>query len=544
MEALSQFLLKSIIVSALLTAWYLLGLRGRRLHQYNRFFLLSILFFSLTIPFLHFQLFNIPDAVSGSLAPVALFIQPASDMGGSQPALQLQEHTRQNWLAISGVIAAGISMVLLLILLSRILKVRKMCRQYAVTQFKGINLILTDSPKAPFTFLKYVFWNRSLPLQDEIGQLIFRHELAHIEQGHTYDKLACQVLTCIFWFNPFYWIIQKELNIVHEFVADEQAVANRDTEAFAMMLLQSYSNGSYLVPEHHFFSSAIKRRVVMLQNTAKPSYTAARRLIVLPLIAGAIMLFSFSGREARAGAVVPAKKKIIVLLDAGHGGKDAGAQSGKYTEKDICLQYARRIKELASAYNVEIRLTRESDRYVQLADRVAFAGSVRPNVFISLHVGDEPGEYKEKGDFDIYVSSQNAYAKESSNYSSAIFVAMAQKGIIPGITKSQNHVHSPGCNCNTCTSQLSIKKQEFELLSTVKESIYVLKQAQAPAMVLVLGNIKNQEGMRLITDNNRVDELCHAVLKGIVEGATEKAEATNNGIKLLLPPNDTSRKCR
>src|SRR6185369_14934409 len=98
-------------------------------------------------------------------------------------------------------------------------------------------------------------------MQGEMGQLIFRHELTHIEQGHTYDKLVCQVLTCIFWFNPFYWIIQKELNIVHEFLADEQAVTNRDTETFAMMLLQPHNNGSYLVPQHHFFSSTVKRRL-------------------------------------------------------------------------------------------------------------------------------------------------------------------------------------------------------------------------------------------------------------------------------------------
>ncbi len=540
METLSLFLLKSIVVSGLLTTWYLLGLRGRRLHQYNRFFLLSILFFSLAIPLLHFHLFNISRGLTGGLAPVARFIQPDSDLGVNLPVVQQSVQTQFDWQAIAGIIATGISLVLLIVLLVRILKVRRMCRQYTVTQLEGVNLVLTDSPKAPFTFLKYVFWNKSIPLQDEIGQLIFRHELTHIEQGHTYDKLACQVLTCIFWFNPFYWIIQKELNIVHEFVADEHAVADRDTEAFAMMLLRSYNNGSYLVPEQHFFSSSVKRRLAMLQNAAKPSHASLRRFMAVPLIVGTILLFSFGCRTGMVSGIVPAKKTIFVLLDAAHGGLDAGAQYGGYREKDICLKYAKRIKELSPAYNVDVRLIRDDDRYVVLSKRVAISDKIHPDVFLSLHVGDEPGKEKEKGDFDIYISGQNARATQSSNYSNGIFEAMAQDGIIPGAAMTSNHVHSPGCTCDSCKATAL---GNAKMKATENESFYVLKHVQVPGMLMVLGNIKNQEGMRQLTDDNRVDVLCNAVLKGIVEGATVQEDFASNPLN-FLPVTPAQSRCR
>jgi len=517
MEALCLFLLKSIMISGLLTAWYLLGLRGRRLHRYNRFFLLSVLLFSLTIPFLHFRLIDLPHGVSGRFAPVALFGQPAGDWSGGLPVVLPSKQSQTDWVVITGLIAAGVSLTFLLILSARILKVRKMCRDCSVTRFEGVNLVLTNSPRAPFTFLKYIFWNKSVPLQDEIGRLIFRHELTHIQQGHTYDKLASQVLTGIFWFNPFYWIIQKELNIVHEFLADEEAVGNRDTGTFAMMLLQSYNNGSYLAPEHHFFTSPIKRRLAMLQNVAKPSYTALRRILALPLIAGIILLFSCNVHDTVSGDIATAKKKIVLLLDVGHGGKDAGKQSGSYTEKKVCLMYARRIKELASAYNIEVQYTRDKDQYVPLADRMALSDKIRPDVLLSLHVGDEPGNQKEKADFDIYLFGEFAHVVHSSNYSNAIFQVMTQDGIIPGSPKSPNHVHLPGCNCSSCVSHASIQSSRIDkFLSKEKESVYVLNHVRAPGMAMVLGNIKNQ-----------------AIWKSIVEGAAVREDFAGNLPNLL-----------
>ena len=71
-----------------------------------------------------------------------------------------------------------------------------------------------------------IFWRDSISPHTANGRLILWHELAHVKQKHTYDKLVCQLQTCIFWMNPFYWLIQKELSMVHEFIADEQSIIN------------------------------------------------------------------------------------------------------------------------------------------------------------------------------------------------------------------------------------------------------------------------------------------------------------------------------
>lgn len=518
MGTLTVFLLKSILVSGLLTIWYFAALRGRRLHQYNRFFLLSALFASLTVPFLHFRLFSVHRIATSGLSPVSLFA-PSENMGTDLAAATQPSHVQFQWPVIIAFIAATVSMALLVILLTRILKIWRMSRQYPVTRLEGVNMVMTDLQQSPFTFLKYVFWNKTISTDEETGRLILKHELAHIHQGHTYDKLVCQVLTCIFWFNPFYWIILKELDVVHEFIADEQAINNGDTEAFALMLLHPYSNGRYMVPQHYFFSSGVKRRLAMMGNAAKPSYAMLRRFAAVPLLAGVILLFSFTVYTSPVGNIKPSKKKIVVVLDAGHGGKDAGAQYGGYTEKELCLKCAKRIKELAPAYNIEIRLTRDNDAYIPLNQRVSVQGKTAPDLFVSLHVGDEPGTDKAKGDVDIYVGGGNANSGKSGNYASAVFLAMEQDGVIPGGAKGCKHDHTQACSA--CSSKAS-------QMPTRKESIYVLKNAPAPAMVVVLGNIKNKEGMQQFDNNDRMDILCNAILRGIVDGANEK-KTTGNG---------------
>lgn len=59
-------------------------------------------------------------------------------------------------------------------------------------------------------------------------------------------------MSSLFWVNPFYWLLQKELSTVHEFIADDVAIGDGDTEAFASMLLYAHNNGSYLSPSLSF----------------------------------------------------------------------------------------------------------------------------------------------------------------------------------------------------------------------------------------------------------------------------------------------------
>jgi len=101
--------------------------------------------------------------------------------------------------------------------------------------------------------------------------------------------------------NPFNWIIQKELQNIHEFIADRDAVGTGEVDAFAKMLLKTYYGNHFLNPSHSFYYSSIKRRIIMLTTSNIPTYSYLRKVAVLPMLAFILSLFSIqlSAQEAK-----------------------------------------------------------------------------------------------------------------------------------------------------------------------------------------------------------------------------------------------------
>jgi archaellin len=172
---------------------------------------------------------------------------------------------------------------------------------------EGFDFINTNDDNAPFSFLNNLFWKQSISLKDEGGQQIFKHEITHIQQKHTWDRIYCQIVASIFWMNPFNWIIQKELVTIHEFIADESAVGDSNVEAFAKMLLQTHYGNHFLNPTHQFFYSSIKRRLFMLNQNKKTKFSHLRRLFVLPITICVVLSFSIKTIEVKASAIIREK---------------------------------------------------------------------------------------------------------------------------------------------------------------------------------------------------------------------------------------------
>ena len=131
-------------------------------------------------------------------------------------------------------------------------------------------------------------------MDNENGRKIYKHELTHIRQKHTYDKLFSQITLCIFWMNPFFRILQKELNMIHEFIADASSIEEGDTESFAHMLLQSHNEGNYLDPAHSFLHSPVKRRLHMIMDTGKSRFPLLKKTSAIPVILLMVIMLSFT----------------------------------------------------------------------------------------------------------------------------------------------------------------------------------------------------------------------------------------------------------
>ena len=277
------YILKTILISGIFLAYYWIALRDKKFHYYNRFYLLTASIMSLVIPLLKFDRFIVEKPVIYSSNEIVQFILPLSNV---------KESIQYDWVDYSLFIAGMVAITLFSILLLNVIKIQLLKRKSEVTQMEGFDFINTNDDNAPFSFLNNLFWKQSISLQEEGGQQIFKHEITHIQQKHTWDRIYSQIITSIFWMNPFNWIIQKELVTIHEFIADESAVGDSNVEAFAKMLLQTHYGNHFLNPTHQFFYSSIKRRLTMLTKSTNTKYSYLRRVMVFPILIATVFLVS------------------------------------------------------------------------------------------------------------------------------------------------------------------------------------------------------------------------------------------------------------
>lgn len=105
-------------------------------------------------------------------------------------------------------------------------------------------------------------------------------------------------------------------------------------------------------------------------------------------------------------AQVPARLKKIIVIDAGHGGKDPGAKGGYSWEKDANLAAAKSLRDaLEKTGRYKVIMTRDTDSFVDLAARVRIARSANADLFISLH--SDSGTNSETSGASIYTLSDS-----------------------------------------------------------------------------------------------------------------------------------------
>jgi N-acetylmuramoyl-L-alanine amidase len=117
---------------------------------------------------------------------------------------------------------------------------------------------------------------------------------------------------------------------------------------------------------------------------------------------------------------------VVVVIDAGHGGGDPGAQGClNSTEKDLTLAVARSVALQSVLYpNLYIILTRVDDHYVELADRIAVARQAHAAAYISLHA-NSASDTSARG-IETYVAKGARDAEESTQLARALQSAVVK----------------------------------------------------------------------------------------------------------------------
>lgn len=293
MHPVFVYLLKMLLCSAVLLGYYWAALRNERFHQWNRFYLLSAMLLSVLVPLL-----NIP------------LLQPAQptavvDMVAALPwnnvVLVYQPNTAWGWKEYSSLGMVLVSGILLLHLLRSVWKVVRLYRRNTPTFFHEVSVVITEEPSAPFSFFKWLFWRSDIDPDSSNGQRMLQHELTHIHEKHSADKLFAELLLIVFWMNPFFWLMRRELYAIHEFLADQQAIERYDGAAFAAMILQAATGTPAPALSNPFFTAHLKRRLHMITSSHEPKYSYLRRIsgLVLMIATAAVLVVSIDKAYAQ-----------------------------------------------------------------------------------------------------------------------------------------------------------------------------------------------------------------------------------------------------
>ncbi len=290
--AILFYFLKVIICSALFAGCYWFVLRNERFHHWNRFFILGSVVLSVVIPLL-----NIPVATSNIIVlPPAYYIANAAIDPVNVGDVSIASSLLWQWLLLAACLLIALFFIVReTISIIRIVRLKRKSQQVCIA---GANVFYTDDETAPFTFFRTIFWKKEIPFDSSEGQCMLRHELAHVHFGHSWDKALMQLVCCIFWMNPFFLLLRRELELVHEFAADHESIEKGNIKELSSLILYRLYPNYRTDFTSHFFQSPIKRRIVMITDNKKTQRGLLRKISVVPVVIISLYLFSIK-TEAR-----------------------------------------------------------------------------------------------------------------------------------------------------------------------------------------------------------------------------------------------------
>ncbi len=491
MITLAWYLLKVIICSGILCGYYYIALRNKIFHRWNRFYLLASVVLALSVPLMKINIFRNADADRGTVIKVLQTIN-----SGDEIIIEYNRHgglqfTSENMVKATYLLITIIFLSAFFISLYKIIRLKK---NYPETKHEGINFITTDAKGTPFSFFNFIFWNNAIDIYSRQGQQIFNHEIAHVREKHSYDKVFMNITLIFFWINPFFWLIQKELGMIHEFIADKEALEDDDISAFAEMILQTVYPGKQFSLTNNFFHSPLKRRLIMFTKNKNPKVSYLSRLLVLPL--AAIVFLAFTLKMKTNDPINKYEGKIInVVIDAGHGGDDNGAIENNVKEKDLNLAIAKEIKQLNKNENINIILSREGDETKSVRERVNFADEKKADLFISIHVDAEENKNAHNGLVVFIPKNDNSYLQQSKLLGSALIESF-----------KNNYSLNVGND-----------------LIQREQNIWVLKENRYPAVLLETGFLSSSADLNYLTNLASHKIIAQNILNGIEKYAEENA---------------------
>jgi hypothetical protein len=284
MTPLFSYFLQGSLVTAIFLLFYKLFLRRDTFFKWSRWYFVLAAFSSFLLPML-----DVSMLFSGTTAtpPVIEYL----------PDLSFTTVTTAPgaWeLFLSSLLYAGIAVmtIRLLMQMAALIALKKNKR---ISTLHTVKIVELKEQVNPFSFFNEIYVNPQLHSEAELEEII-RHEQFHIEQKHTLDILLGEVLTIVFWFNPFAWLLKNELKQNLEFLTDKLVLETGiDAKHYQYNLLKVSGLQNNIAAANHFHFLKLKNRIIMMNKQQTHPYHAIKFLLLVPIVA--LLLMAFAERK-------------------------------------------------------------------------------------------------------------------------------------------------------------------------------------------------------------------------------------------------------
>ena len=252
-------------------------------HRLNRILILGCLIMSFAVPLVHF---------TGGTNPTVDMVRQAVQLPEVLIDGDAKEQSVWSWADITTCIYIIGAVAIFLTTVVQTVRLTKQLRQCEhITDNRGNTIVLTDCATSPFCLFHYIVMSRDDYANNR--NYILTHEQEHIRLGHCIDLVILQVATIIQWFNPFVWLIGKNLKAIHEFEVDE-AVLNKGIDATQYQkFLVIKAVGNRLQPfANNLNKESLKRRIIMMNQKKSNRWMMLKALFIIPVATLAVSVFA------------------------------------------------------------------------------------------------------------------------------------------------------------------------------------------------------------------------------------------------------------
>lgn len=284
-----RWMIFSTLAAGVFYGLYCLTLRRDRWLQLSLWYLLLALGFSIMFPF-----FSLPER----LASASQSVIPAGGYQATLNEIEISATPASHAISLMDVYVIGLALCvayLLFQLVVQAVKIIMLRQKHTVYRSgdgfdipRGSSLILLDDDTAPYSFFRQIVVG-TRGLTDEELRCILAHESFHVGKLHSFDILFARLMCCLAWFNPFAWLLMRELSAVHEYQADAASLDSCSRESYLHLLYRQVTGIGYGHITNNFQSINIKKRIVMMNRTTT-RFGAWKALVALPVAALLLMV--------------------------------------------------------------------------------------------------------------------------------------------------------------------------------------------------------------------------------------------------------------